>query len=275
MERARFAKTCSIFSLIKEKFFNDEEASRAGRVTSSAIEKIMADSEQFIADYLMSLKDLTFNSGPIIHSLTVIAKEQRREHSAAVVEAIARHLKSCPAKARLPAMYLVDSIVKNVGGVYRAEFAPRIYAMFTECYLGVSADVQQKLARLATFWADKFDPSIHRALTDFVRSRQSLKRKAGDAAMTPPTAQPPAMIPQPPPVIPFSPAQLNLMHAVQSLLMQRQQAAMMMPGDMSLLGQVQTLQQVRGCCCSSVRSVPPMPVSWSLSHNRFTTCYSP
>lgn len=197
----------------------------------------MSSSDLFLQDYLISLKDLTFNSGPIIHSLTVIAKENMKDHGGAVVEAIRQHLKSCPVKMRLPAMYLVDSILKNVGGIYKELFAPKIYEIFSECYRSVPEDIQKKLARLMTFWNDKFDASINQALKDFV-ARHQLKKKviASQAPVGAPVR----------PVMPvFSHKQLNLLHLIQNLLVQKQQASMMMPGDAGIITQIQTLQQVR------------------------------
>jgi pre-mRNA cleavage complex 2 protein Pcf11 len=58
------------------------------------------------------LRDLTFNSKPIITTLSTIAGENQ-EQAGLVVQIIERHLKQ--AKAKIPILYLIDSILKNEG----------------------------------------------------------------------------------------------------------------------------------------------------------------
>nr|KAJ3422484.1 hypothetical protein HK105_007863 [Polyrhizophydium stewartii] len=138
--------------------------------------------------YLASLAELTFNSKPIITNLTIIAHESI--HAApAVARAIEDHLRRVraphcrpcappplPAAQRsglrhadpiptptslltqadarhvIPAMYLMDSILKNVGGVYRSCFARNIVAVFKAAYAAVPPQDKARLQKLVGTW---------------------------------------------------------------------------------------------------------------------------
>ena len=77
------------------------------------------------AAYASALEDLTFNSKPVINSLTMIAEESARDVGAvaAIVSTIEETLRSRPPDKKLPVMYLLDSISKNVKGKFAEHFA--------------------------------------------------------------------------------------------------------------------------------------------------------
>ncbi|KAF3840504.1 hypothetical protein F7725_006366, partial [Dissostichus mawsoni] len=78
----------------------------------------MADKDA-CREYLSSLEDLTFNSKPHINMLTILAEENL--HFAKEIALSAE---------KLPVLYLVDSIVKNVGGEYLAVLLKNLITSF-------------------------------------------------------------------------------------------------------------------------------------------------
>ncbi|KAJ1677646.1 hypothetical protein EV182_005730, partial [Spiromyces aspiralis] len=78
-------------------------------------------------DYKRELSELTFNSGPKIFSLTSIAKENMTS-ARAVTAALVEHIRSASTQCKLPAVYLLDSICKNVGCEYLRQLEPQIHS---------------------------------------------------------------------------------------------------------------------------------------------------
>uniref|UniRef100_T1J1R3 CID domain-containing protein n=1 Tax=Strigamia maritima TaxID=126957 RepID=T1J1R3_STRMM len=67
----------------------------------------------FCEEYASSLNDLTCNSKPHISVLTMLA-EENSQYAPNVVRLIEQHLQKVRPEIKLPAIYLIDSIVKNV-----------------------------------------------------------------------------------------------------------------------------------------------------------------
>ncbi|KAJ3028211.1 hypothetical protein HDV00_010551 [Rhizophlyctis rosea] len=110
-----------------------------------------ADLETIREEYKASLKDLTFNSKPIITNLTIIAQENNRAASV-IVEAIEEQMRNTPSHQKLPILYLMDSICKNVGGAYPRAFAMNIVSTFTSAYQQVTQEDQLRFKRVLQTW---------------------------------------------------------------------------------------------------------------------------
>ncbi|KAG0000317.1 hypothetical protein BGZ65_004479, partial [Modicella reniformis] len=67
--------------------------------------------------YRNELATLTFNSKPIITSLTIAAGDNVSVCKV-IVQTIEERLRTAPPNQKLPTLYLIDSIIKNVGGPY-------------------------------------------------------------------------------------------------------------------------------------------------------------
>jgi pre-mRNA cleavage complex 2 protein Pcf11 len=112
-------------------------------------------SEEAAAAFTESLEELTFNSKPIINSLTMIADEEQA-HAEAIVGAIERTITSRPADKKLPVMYLLDSITKNVGGAYKKHFG-RVLPDLVEHTFAVSGPkVRTSIQALVRTWPGVF-----------------------------------------------------------------------------------------------------------------------
>ncbi|XP_055704060.1 uncharacterized protein LOC129802348 isoform X2 [Phlebotomus papatasi] len=106
-------------------------------------------------EYLSSLADLNVNSKPLINMLTIIA-EENIEHAEVIVKAVEHHLAKVNPDIKLPVLYLIDSIVKNVGRDYKALFSQYIVNMFCGVFEKVNEKVREKMFALRQTWNEVF-----------------------------------------------------------------------------------------------------------------------
>ncbi|KAK7083093.1 hypothetical protein SK128_015199 [Halocaridina rubra] len=107
-------------------------------------------------EYSSSLSDLSMNSKPLITMLTMLA-EENLAHASVIVKVIEKHIHSAPNK--LPLMYLIDSILKNVGKDYTKLFAQNIISIFTFVFEKVDERTRKKLYELRHTWNEIFPKS--------------------------------------------------------------------------------------------------------------------
>ncbi|TRZ03289.1 hypothetical protein DNTS_006717 [Danionella cerebrum] len=119
--------------------------------------KMSGDSarEDACREYQSSLEDLTFNSKPHINMLTILAEEniQFTKDIVAIIEA---QISKAPAVEKLPVLYLVDSIVKNVGGEYLEVFAKNLVNSFICVFEKVDENIRKSLFKLRSTWDEIF-----------------------------------------------------------------------------------------------------------------------
>ncbi|KPP69872.1 pre-mRNA cleavage complex 2 protein Pcf11-like, partial [Scleropages formosus] len=96
-------------------------------------------------EYQSSLEDLTFNSKPHINMLTILA-EENLHFAKDIVAIIEAQIAKVPPAEKLPVLYLVDSIVKNVGGEYLTVFAKNL----------VDDNTRKSLFKLRSTWDEIF-----------------------------------------------------------------------------------------------------------------------
>ncbi|KAJ5850221.1 hypothetical protein N7455_010077 [Penicillium solitum] len=99
-------------------------------------------SDEIAEDYKSSLEDLTTNDGIQIRTLTVIAKENT-EHAMAISRVLENHIRSTPPLQKLPALYVADSIVKNVGSPYTLFLGRNMYQTFMNVYTLVDGNTRR------------------------------------------------------------------------------------------------------------------------------------
>ena len=99
------------------------------------------------------------NSRYEISNLTVIAKENT-EHALAISEALKNHIKQTSPAKKLPAFYVLDSVVKNVGTPYTLFFGRQLFSTFMEAYALVDTNVRRKMDEMLKTWKEPVPGSI-------------------------------------------------------------------------------------------------------------------
>ena len=135
------------------------------------------DSEtERINDFKGTLRDLKFNSKPLISMLTMLAESEKDYPTAAagIVKAIEGRLHEVRTKDKLsplevPVLYLIDSIVKNVGGIYIKLFTQNIVSNFCQIFERSDEKVRSSLYKLRCTWKTYFPPEKLAALDKKVR----------------------------------------------------------------------------------------------------------
>ena len=108
-------------------------------------------SDEVAEDYKNSLEDLTLNSRYEISNLTVIAKENT-EHALTISRVLENHIRNTPPDRKLPALYVLDSVVKNVGTPYTLFLGRNLYSIFMNAYSLVNLNVRKKLDEMLSTW---------------------------------------------------------------------------------------------------------------------------
>ncbi|KAG2457051.1 pre-mRNA cleavage complex 2 protein Pcf11 [Polypterus senegalus] len=111
--------------------------------------------EDACREYQSSLEDLTFNSKPHINMLTILA-EENLHFAKDIVAIIEAQIAKAPSTEKLPVLYLVDSIVKNIGREYLTTFTKNIVSTFICVFEKVDENTRKSLFKLRSTWDDIF-----------------------------------------------------------------------------------------------------------------------
>ena len=96
---------------------------------------------------------------------------------------------------KMPALYLLDSIIKNHGDPYRAVFQPHLVAAFAAVFeANEDPGVRTQLYKLRNTWPSLFDPRVLEALD--VKVQREFDRK-WPVQKVPQAAQPQPVAPSP------------------------------------------------------------------------------
>ncbi|KAG7012378.1 Polyadenylation and cleavage factor-like 4 [Cucurbita argyrosperma subsp. argyrosperma] len=144
--------------------FRSQLKQRDDEFRVSGHDSVPPPSSEFIVQlYELMLSELTFNSKPIITDLTVLADEQR-EHGKGIADLICTRILEVPVDQKLPSLYLLDSIVKNVGHGYVSYFSSRLPEVFFEAYREVHPNQHNAMRHLFGTWSNVFPPSVLRKI---------------------------------------------------------------------------------------------------------------
>jgi len=120
----------------------------------------LPDVDHLVAqEYDVFLSQLTFNSKEIINALTRIAEENKHVSPAIAFVLESRILNAEPDK-KLPLVYLLDSILKNVKNPYLDLFAVRVPKLMPRVYASCTTDVRARLRKLVSTWPPYFGQQI-------------------------------------------------------------------------------------------------------------------
>jgi pre-mRNA cleavage complex 2 protein Pcf11 len=126
---------------------------------------------ELASEYESELAELTFNSKPIINNLTIIAGENVFAANQ-IVTIIENRIRRVESDKKLPALYLLDSICKNIGGAYADLFGQKIVSLFSDTYLAVDAETKASMGRLLDTWDNLFPVASLQQIRAFLNSLQ-------------------------------------------------------------------------------------------------------
>lgn len=139
---------------------------RNNKVTTSKSEM---DQDNEASRYYETLKDLTINSRPHIVNLTELARDSKIPET--IVNIIAKRIESerTPPKAKMPCLYLVDSIIKNHKDPYLPLFTKKIVMIFSQVFEIMDEAGRKSLFKLRNTWTPWFSNGALHALDTRVK----------------------------------------------------------------------------------------------------------
>lgn len=109
------------------------------------------ETERVVKDFASVLDELTFNSKPIITTLTKTA-EENISCAQYFVDSLETRINKCVPTQKLYAFYALDSICKNAGSPYTIYFSKNLFALYKKTYLLVDNTTRSKLISLFKTW---------------------------------------------------------------------------------------------------------------------------
>ncbi|KAI5266219.1 hypothetical protein E4T47_08304 [Aureobasidium subglaciale] len=116
-------------------------------------------SDEVALDFQESLQDLQNNNRYEISNLTIIAKENT-EHAQAIAMVLEKHIKTTAPGRKLPALYVLDSIVKNVGTPYTVYLGRNLFSTFMDSYTLVDSHTRKSMEAMLKTWKEPVPGSM-------------------------------------------------------------------------------------------------------------------
>ncbi|KIY67934.1 hypothetical protein CYLTODRAFT_422057 [Cylindrobasidium torrendii FP15055 ss-10] len=112
---------------------------------------VYMDPQTFRHHFATRLQELTVNSRPIIQGLSMMASDNT-QYANIVSDCLQSHIRRVQPWAKLPALYLLDMISKNIHDPYARLFASFIIPVFLESYGLVDPSTRNKMDELVITW---------------------------------------------------------------------------------------------------------------------------
>ena len=90
--------------------------------------------------------------------MKVLYKIAETTTPATAVAVIEKHLANAKSEKKLPVLFLIDSIVKNIGGAYPSLFGLNIASSFSNAYEQLNEPDRAAMLKLRQTWTEVFDP---------------------------------------------------------------------------------------------------------------------
>lgn len=114
-----------------------------------------------IADYRQSLSDLVINSKPMIMMLTMLAEDYKDTKAKEIVDCIQHRLFLVSPDQKLPTLYLIDSICKNLtNSDYVRLFEKKLIKLFSHTFERSDEKTRISLFKLRQTWNVVFNNEI-------------------------------------------------------------------------------------------------------------------
>ncbi|KAK9867749.1 hypothetical protein WJX84_000921 [Apatococcus fuscideae] len=124
---------------------------------------------EFIFQYKAELEDLTSNVKVAINTLSQLADEWKEQAAPSIAALVEKRLLNCDPKHKLPALYLLDSIVKNVRQPYISLFARNLPEVFSKIWQSCE-DARQQLTKLLGTWTSLFPAEMLSVIQQRIQS---------------------------------------------------------------------------------------------------------
>ncbi|KAK5962110.1 Pcf11p PWA37_000144 [Arxiozyma heterogenica] len=152
------------------------------------------ETEAVVKQFDFVLKELTFNSRPIITTLTKMA-EENISCAKYFVEILENRIDKCVPSQKLFAFYALDSICKNAGSPYTIFFSKNLFKLYKKTYLIVNNQVRTKLISLFKSWLQPtkatgepvFDKTTLNVIENFLVKASALHQKNLESMLPTPT----------------------------------------------------------------------------------------
>lgn len=153
-----------------------------------------AETEAVVKQFDSVLKELTFNSRPIITTLTKMA-EENISCAKYFVEILENRIDKCVPSQKLFAFYALDSICKNAGSPYTIFFSNNLFKLYKKTYLIVNNQVRTKMVSLFKSWLQPtkatgepvFDKTTLNVIENFLVKARALHQRSLESMLPTPT----------------------------------------------------------------------------------------